>query len=118
MQEKEATSSTLPVFMQTPGQQTEGLLSLGSMFFFYTKQFCINDILIILQEKTKPAQAPPLFNEEEKEEKNDRPHITKSNQAQDALWSSEEPEAVPVPRGTDVERQVTKEKVRHFLTLT
>uniref|UniRef100_A0A8C9EIN1 FAM21/CAPZIP domain-containing protein n=1 Tax=Pavo cristatus TaxID=9049 RepID=A0A8C9EIN1_PAVCR len=61
-------------------------------------------------EKIKPAQAPPLFNEEEKEEKGDRPHMAKSNQAEDTLWSSEEPEAVPVPRGTDVERQVTKEK--------
>ncbi|XP_048801459.1 WASH complex subunit 2-like [Lagopus muta] len=61
-------------------------------------------------EKIKPAQTQSLFNEEEKEEKNDRPHIAKSNQAQDTLWSSEEPEAVPVPRGTDVGRQVTKEK--------
>uniref|UniRef100_A0A8V0ZAL0 Family with sequence similarity 21 member C n=1 Tax=Gallus gallus TaxID=9031 RepID=A0A8V0ZAL0_CHICK len=58
----------------------------------------------------KPAQAPPLFNEEEKEEKDDRPHMAKSNQAEDTLWSSEEPEAVPVPRGTDLVRQVTKEK--------
>lgn len=75
-------------------------------------------ILVILQEKIKPAQTQSLFNEEEKEEKNDRPHIAKSNQAQDTLWSSEEPEAVPVPRGTDVGRQVTKEKVRDFLILT
>ncbi|XP_031463587.1 WASH complex subunit 2-like isoform X3 [Phasianus colchicus] len=67
-------------------------------------------------EKIKPTQAPPLFNEEEKEEKNDQSHIAKSNQAQDALWSSEEPEAVPVPRGSDVERQVTKEKVEPFAT--
>ncbi|XP_046776187.1 WASH complex subunit FAM21C isoform X9 [Gallus gallus] len=62
----------------------------------------------------KPAQAPPLFNEEEKEEKDDRPHMAKSNQAEDTLWSSEEPEAVPVPRGTDLVRQVTKEKVEPF----
>ncbi|XP_042718796.1 WASH complex subunit 2C isoform X5 [Lagopus leucura] len=67
-------------------------------------------------EKIKPAQTQSLFNEEEKEEKNDRPHIAKSNQAQDTLWSSEEPEAVPVPRGTDVGRQVTKEKVEPFAT--
>lgn len=84
--------------------------------FLHTKQFGVSDVLIILQEK-KPAQAPPLFNKEEKEEKDDRPHMAKSNQAEDTLWSSEEPEAVPVPRGTDLVRQVTKEKVRDFLTL-
>ncbi|XP_065602834.1 WASH complex subunit 2A-like [Cyrtonyx montezumae] len=61
-------------------------------------------------EKTKPEQAPLLFNEEEKKEKDDQLDIAKSNQAENALWSSEEPEAVPVPRGTDVERQVAKEK--------
>ncbi|XP_042674443.1 WASH complex subunit 2C-like isoform X4 [Centrocercus urophasianus] len=67
-------------------------------------------------EKIKPAQTQSLFNEEEKEEKNDRPHIAKSNQAQDTLWSSVEPEAVPVPGGTDVGRQVTKGKVEPFAT--
>lgn len=84
--------------------------------FLHTEQFGVSDILIILQEK-KPAQAPPLFNKEEKEEKDDRPDMAKSNQAEDTLWSSEEPEAVPVPGGTDLVRQVTKEKVRDFLTL-
>ncbi|XP_066047382.1 WASH complex subunit 2C isoform X2 [Chamaea fasciata] len=62
-------------------------------------------------EKVKPAQAPPTFNEEEKEEKEDRPDKTvKSNQAEDTLWCSEEPGAAPVPRGTDVAGQQTKEK--------
>ncbi|OXB61364.1 hypothetical protein ASZ78_011986 [Callipepla squamata] len=61
-------------------------------------------------EKTKPEQAPPLFNEEEKKEKDDRLDIAKSNQTENTLWSSEEPEAVPVPRGADVERQEAKEK--------
>eukprot|EP00076_Gallus_gallus_P041819 XP_025007357.1 WASH complex subunit FAM21C isoform X8 [Gallus gallus] len=68
------------------------------------------------QLEKKPAQAPPLFNKEEKEEKDDRPDMAKSNQAEDTLWSSEEPEAVPVPRGTDLVRQVTKEKVEPFAT--
>ncbi|OXB71743.1 UNVERIFIED_CONTAM: hypothetical protein H355_015185 [Colinus virginianus] len=81
-----------------------------SMFFQYTKQFGVNDIIIILQEKTKPEQAPPLFNEEEKKEKDDRLDIAKSNETENTLWSSEEPEAVPVPRGADVERQEAKEK--------
>ncbi|XP_072196031.1 WASH complex subunit 2C isoform X2 [Excalfactoria chinensis] len=61
-------------------------------------------------EKITPAQTSPLFNEEKKEEKDDRPHMAKSNQAEDTLWSSGEPKAVPVPRGTDVEGQMTKEK--------
>uniref|UniRef100_A0A8C2U9T1 WASH complex subunit 2C n=1 Tax=Coturnix japonica TaxID=93934 RepID=A0A8C2U9T1_COTJA len=61
-------------------------------------------------EKITPAQTPPLFNEEEKEEKDDKRHMAKSNQAEDTLWSSGEPGAVPVPRGTDVKGQVTKEK--------
>ncbi|XP_054688405.1 WASH complex subunit 2-like isoform X1 [Grus americana] len=62
-------------------------------------------------EKVKPAQAPPLFNEEEKEEKEDLPHTAaKTNQVEDTLWCLEEPGAVPVPRGTDVAGQQTKEK--------
>ncbi|XP_032301523.1 WASH complex subunit 2 isoform X3 [Coturnix japonica] len=67
-------------------------------------------------EKITPAQTPPLFNEEEKEEKDDKRHMAKSNQAEDTLWSSGEPGAVPVPRGTDVKGQVTKEKVEPFAT--
>ncbi|KAM6091381.1 WASH complex subunit 2C isoform 2-T2 [Theristicus caerulescens] len=59
-------------------------------------------------EKVKPAQAPPLFNEEEKEDLPDRP--ARSNQVEDTLWCLEEPGAVPVPRGTDVAGQQTKEK--------
>ncbi|XP_035392854.1 WASH complex subunit 2A isoform X4 [Cygnus atratus] len=61
-------------------------------------------------EKVKPAQAPPLFGDEEKEEKGDLPDKAKSNQVEDTLWSLEEPGAVPVRRGTDVAGQHTKEK--------
>ncbi|XP_075614487.1 WASH complex subunit 2C isoform X2 [Balearica regulorum gibbericeps] len=62
-------------------------------------------------EKVKPAQAPPVFNEEEKEEKEDLPHTAaRTNQAEDTLWCLEEPGAVPLPRGTDVAGQQTKEK--------
>ncbi|KAM9285597.1 WASH complex subunit 2-like isoform 2-T2 [Morus bassanus] len=62
-------------------------------------------------EKVKPAQATPFFNEEEKEEKEDLPdRAAKSNQVEDTLWCLEEPGAVPVPRGTDVAGQQTKEK--------
>ncbi|KFQ12570.1 WASH complex subunit FAM21A, partial [Leptosomus discolor] len=65
----------------------------------------------------KPAQAPPFFNEEEKEEKEVLPdRAAKSNQEEDTLWCLEEPGAVPVPRGTDLAGQQTKEKVRDFLT--
>lgn len=68
--------------------------------------------------KVKPAQGPPFFNEEEKEEKEGLPdRAAKSDQVEDTLWCLEEPEAVPVPRGTDVAGQRTKEKVRDFLTL-
>lgn len=70
-----------------------------------------------MQEKVKPAQAPPLFSDEEKEEKEDLPDKAKSNQVEDTLWSLEEPGAVPVSRGTDVAGQHTKEKVSDFLTL-
>ncbi|XP_075010661.1 WASH complex subunit 2C isoform X4 [Calonectris borealis] len=63
-------------------------------------------------EKVKPAQAPPFFNDEEKEEKEDLPdRAAKSNQVEDTLWCLEEPGAVPVPRGTDVAGQQTKEKL-------
>ncbi|XP_009574739.1 PREDICTED: WASH complex subunit FAM21A-like [Fulmarus glacialis] len=66
-------------------------------------------------EKVKPAQAPPFFNDEEKEEKEDLPdRAAKSNQVEDTLWCLEEPGAVPVPRGTDVAGQQTKEKVQPF----
>ncbi|XP_061856842.1 WASH complex subunit 2A isoform X2 [Colius striatus] len=62
-------------------------------------------------EKMKPAQAPPFFNEEEKEEKEDLPdRAAKSNQAEDTLWYSEESRAVSVPIGTDVAGQQAKEK--------
>ncbi|XP_010140747.1 PREDICTED: WASH complex subunit FAM21-like [Buceros rhinoceros silvestris] len=65
--------------------------------------------------KVKPAQGPPFFNEGEKEEKEDLPdQAAKSDQVEDTLWCSEEPEAVPVPRGTDVAGQRTKEKVQPF----
>ncbi|XP_065494504.1 WASH complex subunit 2A-like isoform X2 [Caloenas nicobarica] len=61
--------------------------------------------------KVKPVQAPSFFNEEEKEEKEDLPDgAAKSKQVEDTLWCSEEPGAVPVPRGTDVAGQQTKEK--------
>ncbi|XP_064518843.1 WASH complex subunit 2C isoform X4 [Pseudopipra pipra] len=62
-------------------------------------------------EKVKPAQAPSTFNEEEKEEKEDlADKAAKSNQIEDTLWGLEEPEAAPVPRGTDVAGKQTKEK--------
>lgn len=68
-----------------------------------------------MQEKVKSAQAPPFFNEEENEDLLDK--AAKSNQVEDTLWCLEEPGAVPVPRGTDVAGQQTKEKVRDFLKL-
>ncbi|XP_037996291.1 WASH complex subunit 2C isoform X2 [Motacilla alba alba] len=62
-------------------------------------------------EKVKPAQAPPTFNEEEKDKKEDLPdEPVKSNQVEDTLWYSEKPRPAPVPRGTDVAGQQTKEK--------
>ncbi|XP_027733920.1 WASH complex subunit 2C isoform X2 [Empidonax traillii] len=62
-------------------------------------------------EKVKPAQASSTFDEEEKEEKEDLPDkAAKSNQTEDKLWGLEEPGAAPVPRGTDVAGQQTKEK--------
>ncbi|KAM9282389.1 WASH complex subunit 2-like isoform 3-T3 [Cariama cristata] len=63
------------------------------------------------EEKIKPAQAPPFFTEEEKEEKEDlTDRAAKSNQVEDTLWCLEEPGAVPAPRGTDVAGQQTEEK--------
>ncbi|KAI1236368.1 hypothetical protein IHE44_0001657 [Lamprotornis superbus] len=63
------------------------------------------------KEKVKPAQAPLIFNEEEKEEKEDLPdRAMKSNQVEDTLWCSEDPGAAPVCQGTDVAGQQTKEK--------
>uniref|UniRef100_A0A8C3KRX0 FAM21/CAPZIP domain-containing protein n=1 Tax=Calidris pygmaea TaxID=425635 RepID=A0A8C3KRX0_9CHAR len=62
-------------------------------------------------EKVKPAQASLFFNEEEKEEKEDLPdRAAKSNQVEDTLWRLEEPGVVPVPGGTDVAGQQSKEK--------
>lgn len=88
------------------------------MLFIYNYQFCATNILLILQEKVKPAQAPLTFNEEEKEEKEDLPDRTvKSSQVEDTLWCSEEPGAAPMSRGADVAGQQTKEKVRDFLKL-
>ncbi|XP_074882054.1 WASH complex subunit 2-like isoform X7 [Buteo buteo] len=62
-------------------------------------------------EKVKPPQAPPFFNEEEKEEQEGLPdRAVKSNQVEDTLRCLKEPGAVPVPRGADVAGQQTKEK--------
>ncbi|XP_075279440.1 WASH complex subunit 2A isoform X3 [Opisthocomus hoazin] len=62
-------------------------------------------------EKVKPAQAPPFFNEEEKEKKEDLPHTgAKPNHVEDTSWCLEEPGAVPVPGRTDVAGKQTKEK--------
>ncbi|XP_039564933.1 WASH complex subunit 2A-like isoform X2 [Passer montanus] len=79
--------------------------------FFSSQSMLLPSAAKSAVEKEKPAQAPPTFNEEEKEEKEDLPDGTvKSKQIEDALWSSEEPGAAPVPRGTDVAGQQTKEK--------
>ncbi|XP_051656033.1 WASH complex subunit 2C-like isoform X6 [Manacus candei] len=70
-------------------------------------------------EKVKPAQTPSTFNEEEKEEKEDlADKAAKSNQIEDTLWGLEEPEAAPVPRGTDVAGKQTKEKVEPFAAIS
>ncbi|XP_071604912.1 WASH complex subunit 2A-like isoform X1 [Heliangelus exortis] len=62
-------------------------------------------------EEVEPAQAPPFFHEEEKEEKEDMLDSTaKSVRVEDTLWSLEKPGALPVPRETDVAGQQTKEK--------
>ncbi|XP_055666296.1 WASH complex subunit 2 isoform X1 [Falco peregrinus] len=60
--------------------------------------------------KVKPAEAPPFFNEGEKEEKDTPDRAAKSNQVEDTLWCLEEPGAIPVPRGKDVAGQKTEEK--------
>ncbi|XP_040463270.1 WASH complex subunit 2A-like isoform X2 [Falco naumanni] len=60
--------------------------------------------------KVKPAEAPPFFNEGEKEEKDMPDRATKSNQVEDTLWCLEEPGAIPVPRGKDVAGRKTEEK--------
>ncbi|XP_039926667.1 WASH complex subunit 2C isoform X3 [Hirundo rustica] len=79
--------------------------------FFSSQSMLLPSAAKAAVEKVKPAQAPPTFNEEEKEEKEDLPDKTvKSNEVQDTLWCSEEPGTAPVPRGTDVAGQQTKEK--------
>ncbi|XP_068053636.1 WASH complex subunit 2C isoform X2 [Anomalospiza imberbis] len=79
--------------------------------FFSSQSMILPSAAKAAVEKVKPAQAPRTFNEEEKEEKEDLPDgAMKSNQVEDALWCSEEPGATPVPRGTDVAGQQTKEK--------
>ncbi|OWK58195.1 WASH complex subunit FAM21C [Lonchura striata] len=79
--------------------------------FFSSQSMLLPSAAKAAEEKVKPAQAPRTFNEEEKEEKEDLPDGTmKSNQVEDTLWCSEEPGAAPVPRGTDVAGQQTKEK--------
>lgn len=99
-------------------RQTDSTIPQQHMLFIYNYQFCVTNILLILQEKVKPAQAPLTFNEEEKEEKEDLPDRTvKSSQVEDTLWCSEEPGAAPMSRGADVAGQQTKEKVRDFLKL-
>ncbi|XP_056207702.1 WASH complex subunit 2-like isoform X4 [Falco biarmicus] len=60
--------------------------------------------------KVKPAEAPPFFNEGEKEEKDTPDRAAKSNQVEDTLWCLEEPGAIPVPRGKDVAGRKTEEK--------
>ncbi|XP_039564934.1 WASH complex subunit 2A-like isoform X3 [Passer montanus] len=87
--------------------------------FFSSQSMLLPSAAKSAVEKEKPAQAPPTFNEEEKEEKEDLPDGTvKSKQIEDALWSSEEPGAAPVPRGTDVAGQQTKEKVEPFTVIS
>ncbi|XP_014105946.1 PREDICTED: WASH complex subunit FAM21C isoform X1 [Pseudopodoces humilis] len=79
--------------------------------FFSSQSMLLPSAAKAAVEKVKPAQALPTFNEEEKEEKEDLPDRTvKSNQVEGTLWCSEEPGAAPVPQGTDVAGQQTKEK--------
>ncbi|XP_053840399.1 WASH complex subunit 2C isoform X4 [Vidua macroura] len=79
--------------------------------FFSSQSMLLPSAAKAAVEKVKPVQAPCTFNEEEKEEKEDLPDGTmKSNQVEDTLWCSEEPGAAPVPRGTEVTGQQTKEK--------
>nr|XP_021394675.1 WASH complex subunit 2C isoform X3 [Lonchura striata domestica] len=87
--------------------------------FFSSQSMLLPSAAKAAEEKVKPAQAPRTFNEEEKEEKEDLPDGTmKSNQVEDTLWCSEEPGAAPVPRGTDVAGQQTKEKVEPFAVIS
>ncbi|XP_054493055.2 WASH complex subunit 2A-like isoform X2 [Agelaius phoeniceus] len=79
--------------------------------FFSSQSMLLPSAAKAAVEKVKPAQAPPTFNEEEKEEKEDLPDETvKSNQVEDTLWYSEKPRPAPVPQGTDVAGQQIKEK--------
>ncbi|XP_059707488.1 WASH complex subunit 2-like isoform X2 [Haemorhous mexicanus] len=79
--------------------------------FFSSQSMLLPSAAKAAVEKVKPAQAPPTFNEEEKEEKEDMPDETvKSNQVEDTMWYSEKPRPAPVPQGTDVAGQQIKEK--------
>uniref|UniRef100_A0A8C3QIE9 FAM21/CAPZIP domain-containing protein n=1 Tax=Cyanoderma ruficeps TaxID=181631 RepID=A0A8C3QIE9_9PASS len=79
--------------------------------FFSSQSMLLPSAAKAAVEKVKLPQAPPTFNEEEKEEKEDLPDKTvKSKQVEDTLWCSEEPGAAPVPREADVAGQQTKEK--------
>ncbi|CAN0171619.1 unnamed protein product [Bubo scandiacus] len=79
--------------------------------FFSSQSTLLSSAAKAAVEKVKPAQAPPFFNEEEKEENENLPdRAAKSKQVEDTLWCLEEPGAVPVPKGTDVAGQQTKEK--------
>ncbi|XP_026707337.1 WASH complex subunit 2C isoform X2 [Athene cunicularia] len=79
--------------------------------FFSSQSTLLSSAAKAAVEKVKPAQAPPFFNEEEKAENENLPdRAAKSKQVEDTLWCLEEPGAVPVPRGTDVAGQQTKEK--------
>ncbi|XP_030806902.1 WASH complex subunit 2C isoform X2 [Camarhynchus parvulus] len=79
--------------------------------FFSSQPMLLPSAAKAAVEKVKRAQAPPTFNEEEKEEKEDLPDETvKSKQVEDTLWYSEKPRPAPVPQGTDVAGQQTKEK--------
>ncbi|XP_062352820.1 WASH complex subunit 2A-like isoform X2 [Cinclus cinclus] len=77
--------------------------------FFSSQSVLLPSAAKAAVEKVKPAQAPLIFNEEEKEE--DLPDRTvKSNQVEDTLWCSEERGAAPVSQGIDVTEQQTEEK--------
>ncbi|XP_026707343.1 WASH complex subunit 2C isoform X7 [Athene cunicularia] len=83
--------------------------------FFSSQSTLLSSAAKAAVEKVKPAQAPPFFNEEEKAENENLPdRAAKSKQVEDTLWCLEEPGAVPVPRGTDVAGQQTKENVEPF----
>ncbi|XP_074763464.1 WASH complex subunit 2-like isoform X5 [Athene noctua] len=79
--------------------------------FFSSQSTLLSSAAKAAVEKVKPAQAPPFFNEDKKEENENLPdRAAKSKQVEDTLWCLEEPGAVPVPRGTDIAGQQTKEK--------